>query len=216
MKYKVFVFNPVQENTYLAWDEASGEAAIIDSGMWMESECKQIEAFLADGRLRLKYALQTHTHFDHIFGLGFIHERYGVQPMCHADDADVYKQQPALTQQFGLRLAEPLPAMARLLNDGDQLQLGHTALRVIHTPGHTPGCCCYHCEEAALLFAGDTLFRAGIGRTDLPGGDFDAEIESIRQRLFSLPEDTVVLPGHGPSSAIGWEKRNNPYVTSAD
>lgn len=215
MKHKVFVFNPVQENTYLAWDETSGEAAIIDSGMWMESECKQIEAFIADNGLQLKYALQTHTHFDHIFGLGFISERYGVQPMCHTDDAAIYARQPELTQQFGLRLAEPLPAMARLLNDGDQVQLGHTALRVIHTPGHTPGGCCYHCEEAALLFAGDTLFRAGIGRTDLPGGDFDTEIESIRQRLFSLPEDTVVLSGHGPSSTIGWEKRNNPYVTFA-
>lgn len=212
MKYQVFVVNPIQENTYIVWDEPSGEAAIIDAGMWQPSECRRIAAFIAQEKLTLRYALQTHTHFDHIFGLGFIQRQYGLAPCCHSADVGNYLSQPAMMRDFGMDLSEPLPSVGRTLHDGETLHLGTASLRVIHTPGHTPGGVCYYAEGDGLLFCGDTLFQSSIGRTDLPGGNMAEEIQSIRQKLFVLPDETTALPGHGQPTNIGWEKQNNLYV----
>ena len=213
MKYQALVSNPLEENTYLVWDEKSGEAAIIDAGMWCDEEYRQVESFIAAHHLTLKYALLTHAHFDHIYGLSFIRHRYDILPMCHADDVGTYQSQPDMMREFGIELQEPLPPFARLLADGDVITLGEDlSLSVIHTPGHTPGGCCFYDKEDGVLFSGDTLFRASVGRTDLPGGNPVAEFQSIRQRILTLPPDTQILPGHGPHSTIAWEQQNNPYV----
>lgn len=212
MNYKSFTFNPVQENTYLIWDEETLEAAIVDAGTHSKYEEQALWESIESLGLKMKYALQTHAHFDHTFGLAFISQTFGLNPILHADEADVYKQMPAMAMRFGLDMDDKMPPIGKLLQDGDELQLGKTSIRLIHTPGHTPGSSSFYISDAGLLLSGDTLFRQSIGRTDLPGGSFETEMDSIKNKLFTLPDDTNVLPGHGPSTTIGWEKQNNPFV----
>lgn len=212
MKYQSFTFNPVQENTYLLWDEQTLEAAIVDTGAWDRQEEQSLAGSIEALGLKLKYVLQTHAHFDHTFGLPFVHRTYGLKPILHKDEADVYRQMPSMAARFGLNMGGGMPAIGQLLSDGDELLLGTTAVRLIHTPGHTPGSSVFYIPDAGLLFSGDTLFRESIGRTDLPGGSDEDELDSIKNKLFCLPDDTVVLTGHGPSTTIGWEKQNNPYA----
>lgn len=212
MKYQSFTFNPVQENTYLLWDEQTLEAAIVDTGAWDRQEEQSLAGSIEALGLKLKYVLQTHAHFDHTFGLPFVHRTYGLKPVFHKDEADVYRQMPSMAARFGLNMGGGMPAIGQLLSDGDELLLGTTAVRLIHTPGHTPGSSVFYIPDAGLLFSGDTLFRESIGRTDLPGGSYEDELDSIKNKLFCLPDDTVVLTGHGPSTTIGWEKQNNPYA----
>lgn len=212
MKYQSFTFNPVQENTYLLWDEQTLEAAIVDTGAWDRQEEQSLAGSIEALGLKLKYVLQTHAHFDHTFGLPFVHRTYGLKPIFHKDEADVYRQMPSMAARFGLNMGGGMPAIGQLLSDGDELLLGTTAVRLIHTPGHTPGSSVFYIPDAGLLFSGDTLFRESIGRTDLPGGSYEDELDSIKNKLFCLPDDTEVLTGHGPSTTIGWEKKNNPYA----
>ncbi len=212
MKYISFTFNPIQENSYLIWDEQTLEAAIVDCGAWNRQEEQSLAGCIEAHGLKMKYALQTHAHFDHTFGLPFLHRTYGLRPVMHIDEADTYRQMPGMAAQFGLNIGGGMPAIERLMNDGDTVMLGETAIRFIHTPGHTPGSASLFIPDAQLLFSGDTLFQGSIGRTDLPGGDFEAEMDSIKNKLFRLPEETVVLCGHGPSTTIGEEKLHNYYV----
>ena len=212
MKYQTFTFNPVQENTYLLWDEETLEAAIVDAGTWNRQEEQMLEGSIAAHGLKMKYALQTHAHFDHTFGLPFVYRTYGLRPIFHVDEEKTYKQMPGMAAQFGMTIGGGMPPIERLLNDGAELRLGETAIRLIHTPGHTPGSASLYIPDAKLLLSGDTLFCQGIGRTDLPGGNFEAELDSIKNKLFRLPDDTAVLSGHGPATTIGWEKRNNYYI----
>lgn len=162
--------------------------------------------------LKMKYALQTHAHFDHTFGLPFVYRTYGLRPIFHVDEEKTYQQMPGMAAQFGLTIGGGMPPIERLLNDGAELRLGETVIRLIHTPGHTPGSASLYIPDARLLLSGDTLFQGSIGRTDLPGGNFEAEIDSIKNKLFRLPDDTTVLSGHGPATTIGWEKKHNYYI----
>ena len=212
MKYQSFTFNPVQENTYLLWDEQTLEAAIVDTGAWDRQEEQSLAGSIEALGLNLKYALQTHAHFDHTFGLPFVHRTYGLKPVFHKDEVDIYRQMPSMAARFGLNMGGGMPPIGQLLSDGDELLLGTTVIRLIHTPGHTSGSSAFYIPEAGLLFSGDTLFQQSIGRTDLPGGSYEDELDSIKNKLFCLPDDTKVLPGHGPSTTIGWEKQNNPYA----
>lgn len=211
MKYQSFTFNPIQENTYLLWDEETLEAAIIDTGTWNRQEEQMLEGSIKALGLKMKYALQTHAHFDHTFGLPFIYRTYGLKPIFHVDDAETYHEMPKLGVRFGLTISG-MPPIGQLLNDGAELSLGATAIRLIHTPGHTPGSAAFYVPAEGLVFSGDTLFRQSIGRTDLPGGNYETELNSIHERLFTLPDDTVVLSGHGPATTIGWEKKHNYCV----
>ena len=208
MKYQSFTFNPIQENTYLLWDEGTLEAAIIDSGTWNRQEEQMLEGSIKALGLKMKYALQTHAHFDHTFGLPFIYRTYGLKPIFHVDDAETYRDMPKLGVRFGLTISG-MPPIGQLLNDGAELTLGTTIIRLIHTPGHTPGSAAFYVPADGLVFCGDTLFRQSIGRTDLPGGNYETELNSIHDKLFALPDDTVVLSGHGPATTIGWEKKHN-------
>lgn len=209
MKYISFTFNPIQENTYLLWDEQTLEAAIVDCGVWNRQEEQSLAGCIEAHGLKMKYALQTHAHFDHTYGLPFVFRTYGLKPIFHADEEETYRQMPMMAAQFGLTIGGAMPPIERLMNDGEEVRLGQTAIRFIHTPGHTPGSASLYIPGERLLLSGDTLFRQSVGRTDLPGGDWEAELSSIRDKLFQLPDETEVLCGHGPATTIGWEKMHN-------
>ena len=212
MKNISFTFNPLQENTFLLWDETTLEAAIVDPGVWNRQEEQSLEGSIKAHNLKMKFALQTHAHFDHTFGLPFIYRTYKLKPVFHVEEAETYRQMPAMAAQFGLNIGGGMPPIGQLLNDGDQLKLGETVIQIIHTPGHTPGSASFYIPSEKLLLCGDTLFLGSIGRTDLPGGNFEAEMDSIKNKLFTLPDDTTVLCGHGPTTTIGYEKQNNYYI----
>jgi glyoxylase-like metal-dependent hydrolase (beta-lactamase superfamily II) len=211
--YKRFVVNPVEENCYIIWDDNSHEGAVIDCGAWSKDEHRQIASFIREHGITLKYALQTHMNFDHCLGLGQIASCYGLTPMCHPADVPVYEGAPDMVQKwFRVDISDMLPEVDPCISESYALNLGDNAIQVLHTPGHTPGGVCYYIPQARIVITGDTLFRMGIGRTDLPGGDYRQELESIENKIFTLPADTKVLPGHGPESSVGEEMNANPYI----
>lgn len=211
--YKRFVVNPVEENCYIIWDDNSHEGAVIDCGAWSKDEHRQIANFIREHGITLKYALQSHMHFDHCLGLGQIASSYGLTPMCHPADVPVYEGAPDMVQKwFRVDISDMLPEVDPCISESHALNLGDNAIQVLHTPGHTPGGVCYYIPQARIVITGDTLFRMGIGRTDLPGGDYRQELESIENKIFTLPADTKVLPGHGPESSVGEELNANPYI----
>lgn len=215
MNIKTFTVNDFWENCYLLWDEDSKETAIIDCGAYTQSEWETINNTITQLDLKPKYALQTHCHFDHIMGLGFVNKAYGLVPMYHKLEEMVYKAMPQMAAQFGLAFPDNLPQEKILLDNGQKLTLGNNTLCVIHTPGHTPGGVCFHIATDNILFSGDTLFRGNVGRTDL-GGDMHQERQSIRNKILTLPEQTKVYTGHGPSTTVAWEKVHNPYANMGE
>ena len=212
MLTKAFIFNPVGENTYIIWDEETREAAIIDAGMSNNRENTAVSQFITENNLQLKYALQTHMHFDHIWGLSFIKETYGLNPLCHKSEDSIYADVPEMTSMFRLSMNWNLPNIERYIDEGETILLGNTSIKVLFTPGHTPGGLSYYIESAHTIFTGDTLFQGSIGRTDLPGGNLPQELESIKNKIITLPADTIIYSGHGPKSNVGWELKNNPYL----
>ena len=212
MLTKAFTFNPVGENTYLIWDEETKEAAIIDAGMSNNRENAAVSEFITKENLQLKYALQTHMHFDHVWGLSYIKETYNLRPLCHAADEIIYSQAPEMTGMFRLSMNWNLPAIGRYIEEGEIIQLGKTSIQVLHTPGHTPGGLSFYIESDHIIFTGDTLFQGSVGRTDLPGGNLEEEINSIKTKILTLPSDTIIYSGHGPKSSVEWEKKHNPFL----
>lgn len=212
MLTKAFLFNPVGENTYLIWDEETKEAAIIDAGMSNNRENAAVSEFITKENLQLKYALQTHMHFDHVWGLSYIKETYNLRPLCHAADEIIYSQAPEMTGMFRLSMNWNLPAIGRYIEEGEIIQLGKTSIQVLHTPGHTPGGLSFYIESDHIIFTGDTLFQGSVGRTDLPGGNLEEEINSIKTKMLTLPSDTIIYSGHGPKSSVEWEKKHNPFL----
>lgn len=212
MLTKTFLFNPVGENTYLIWDEETKEAAIIDAGMSNNRENAAVSEFITKENLQLKYALQTHMHFDHVWGLSYIKETYNLRPLCHAADEIIYSQAPEMTGMFRLSMNWNLPAIGRYIEEGEIIQLGKTSIQVLHTPGHTPGGLSFYIESDHIIFTGDTLFQGSVGRTDLPGGNLEEEINSIKNKILTLPTDTIIYSGHGPKSSVEWEKKHNPFL----
>lgn len=207
-----FTVNPLRENCYVLHDDTL-EGVIIDCGALSPHEQADIRTYIEAQGIRLRYALQTHMHFDHVFGLDFLHQTYNLQPRCHAAEHEVYAQNPSLALQLcGLHLPLPQVPLGPPLAHGEILLFGQTFLHVLHTPGHTPGGVCFHCKEHALLFTGDTLFQGSIGRTDTPLGSLTQEIASIRTHLLPLPPDTRIYPGHGDETTIRIEKEENPYL----
>ena len=212
MQIRRFVANPIGENCYVLWDE-SKECAIIDCGALGTEKQQRISQFIADNGLMPRLALQTHMHFDHIFGLPFLSRDSGLKPRYHAGDQKIYDAAAAMSRDwFGMDMEQPLPQAETYLSDNEELHFGNTTLRVLHTPGHTPGGVTFFEPQTKSAFTGDTLFAGSIGRTDLPDGDFETELSSIRERLFTLPPEAIVYPGHGPSSTIADEGLHNPYI----
>lgn len=207
MKYEVFVLLPGYEtNTYLVWDETSKEAALIDPA----NESSHLAEFIISESLKVKYIINTHGHADHIGGNSYFQKLYsGAKLAIHQLDASSLAcSRSNLSEFIGSPVISPEPDM--ILEDGDVLFLGKNEMKIIHCPGHTQGGITVYTGN--LLFSGDSLFDHEIGRTDLPGGDYDTLISSINKKLFTLPGDTIVLPGHGPASTIKIEKLENPYA----
>lgn len=196
---------PLGVNCYLAGDEAGREAIIIDPGADAEAIISSVEKL----KLDVKLLVVTHGHFDHTGALKALKDATNAGIAIHKDDAPMLNKKDPIAASFGFSFPVPPPA-DKLLSDGEKITIGKLIFQVIHTPGHTPGCICLLVGNK--LFSGDTLFYSGVGRTDLPGGSTRIIQESIRGRLFTLPDDTVVYPGHGPETTIGQEKQGNPYV----
>lgn len=204
MHIKVFVCNPFQENTYLVWDDEKN-AQLIDPGFYDALEFSRAEKWIRENGLIVRRALNTHLHLDHCIGNGFVKETFGVD--VEAGTADLFLVQNAerQAQMFGLEIPMRIPSTERFLKDGDIVACGEIRLNVLEVPGHSPGGLAFYDAENALLFAGDTLFRNSYGRTDLPGGDEESLFRSVREKLFRLPENTRVFPGHGPTTTIADE-----------
>lgn len=210
---KSFPMNMLEENCYVISDE-TGEAVVIDCGALYEKDRQNIERYVGDRRLNIIHHICTHMHYDHCFGAGFMQERFHTAPEFHIADELIYKGKG--DEIFGsLRQVmrdSILPEAGRYLNEGDEIAFGNHILTVLDTPGHTPGGICFYCEKEKALFSGDSLFQCSIGRTDFPGGDAELLCESIRKKLFTLPDCVTVYPGHGTYTNIGFEKQNNPYI----
>ena len=197
-------------NCYVLSDE-SGEAVVIDAGCFYPEEKQRLKDYLSENNLKLKHVLNTHLHLDHIFGNPFLFQEYGLSPECGQQDEFLLDQASSMARSFGFLYEEKQPALGRYVCEGDTISFGDIELKAFHVPGHSPGSIVYYCKEAACLFSGDVLFYGSIGRTDLKGGNFDELREGICNHLFTLPEETRVYPGHGPSTSIGYEKKNNPF-----
>ena len=201
MKIKKFEFNMFPVNCYILSDE-SGEAVVIDPGCFYPKEKQRLKDYLSENNLTLKHVLCTHLHLDHIFGNPFLFQEYGLRPEGGQQDEFWVDQASAMARNFGFRSEEKQPALGRYIIEGDTITFGDTQLKAFHVPGHSPGSIVFYCEEAACLFAGDVLFQGSIGRADLAGGNFDELREGICSHLFTLPAETRVYPGHGPSTTI--------------
>lgn len=204
-EFVTFPVGPLQCNCSIIWDPSSREAIAVDPG----ADAEKILDFISEQKLSLKAAVHTHAHFDHIGASTEVHSRLKAPLHLHPDDADLWDNLDLQGQAFGFPLKK-IPRWQVDLHDDDSLRFGKFHLKILHTPGHTPGSCSFSCNE--FVFSGDTLFRGSIGRTDLWGGDFAQISKSIKERLYSLDEDTTVICGHGPSTTIGIERRKNAFI----
>lgn len=212
LKVKQFVFNMFGVNTYLVIDSDTREAAVIDPGMYTDAERSEFDDYVKSNDLKIVELINTHLHLDHCFGDNYVRDRYGVKVSANVGDAFLGETLSDQMRRFGGKGQLDGVSIDVSLKDGDVIKVGGGELHVIETPGHSPGGICLYCPQGKFLIAGDTLFRGGVGRTDLPGGDGRALVSSIRNKLFTLPDDTNVLPGHDRFTTIGQEKRSNPYV----
>jgi glyoxylase-like metal-dependent hydrolase (beta-lactamase superfamily II) len=207
---KVFLFNPVQENTYLIYNEEK-DCIIIDPGCYYENEQEKLAGFITENQLKPVLLLNTHCHLDHIFGNKFIAEKYSLTLHIHPLEKKLLEMAPASGLMWNLPF-DNYQGNLEYLVPGKPINLGNDAIRVLFTPGHSPGSVSFYSPENGFVISGDVLFRESIGRTDLPGGDFSVLSRSIIDQLYSLPGETVVYSGHGSSTDINWEKAHNPYV----
>ena len=196
IKLKKWMTNPCEECTHVLSDE-TGEAVIVDCGVYYPNERRHLLEYIEAEHLHPVRLLLTHAHHDHVYGNDLIHEHFGLLPEVH----EIYHEYPY-----------PLPMPEHYLTDDEIIRFGNHKLRVIHTPGHTPGSVFFYCEEAGIAFSGDTLFCKGIGRSDLPGGNKEELQASLKYIKELLPNEMVIYPGHGKKSTIGYEKANNPYL----
>jgi glyoxylase-like metal-dependent hydrolase (beta-lactamase superfamily II) len=210
IKIQQFVFNNFQVNTYILHDE-SGECVIIDAACCDDRENQEVKDFIEKNNLKLVRNLNTHCHVDHVFGNGFIAETFGIYPECHEASVPFLASAGEIALSFGYTI-EKIPSTARFLIDKEKITFGTSALEVLYTPGHADGSVCFYNKEQGFMITGDVLFRDTIGRTDLPTGDFDLLMKSIRERIFTLPDSTLIYPGHGPETTVGYEKQNNPFI----
>ncbi len=210
LQLQSFVFSPIQENTYVLYNEHK-ECAIIDPGCYFDEEKQALKNFIHDNGLKPLLLLNTHCHLDHVFGNKFIAETYGLTLYLHEKEKQVLSFAPT----SGLMYNMPFDNYAGeyiLLKEGDKVSLGSDELLVIEAPGHSPGSICFYCKKQHFVIGGDVLFQRSVGRSDLPGGNPQTLLDSIREKLFVLPDETKVYSGHGPVTSIGEEKKSNPFL----
>lgn len=207
-----FVCNPFQENCYVVSDETL-EAAIIDCGAFYEEERRAVVDYIRSKNLKPIHLIATHAHIDHNFGNDTIYNEFGLRPEVSGKDESLMEKLREQAEQFcNFSLNYEMPSVGRYLSENDTIILGNHRFSVISTPGHTPGSVFYYCKEESLAFSGDTLFRMSIGRTDFEQGSYIDIYKSLKNIASVLPENTTVLPGHGPKTTISDEIRMNPYM----
>ena len=204
-----FLFSPFHENTYVVHE--NGEAIIIDPGCFEKAEEDQLTQFLKDKGLTATRLINTHCHLDHIFGNRFVREHFKLPLEIHPEEKPILEAVDSFASAFGVP-APNSPAADRFIHEGDKVQVGQTNLEVLLTPGHSPGHISLFSREGRYILSADVLFQGGIGRTDLPGGNYDVLINTIQEKLLPLGEDIRVYPGHGPITTIGEEKASNPFL----
>ncbi|MCG8411349.1 MAG: MBL fold metallo-hydrolase [Bacteroidales bacterium] len=209
IKIKTFVFNSFQENTFVLFDETKN-CVIVDPGCSKESEFSLLDQFIEENELEIQSIVNTHCHVDHILGNAYLVNKYKVSSIAHKEDLHLIKRSKDMAAVFGLSLDEP-PVPNHLVDEGDEIKFGNSVLQVKHVPGHSPGSIALYSCTDNFIIVGDVLFAGSIGRTDLPGGDYDTLISSIKEKLFTLDDNVIVYPGHGSSTSIIREKQTNPF-----
>lgn len=207
---KSFTFNPFQENTYVVYDD-QGEAVLIDPGCHNSHERSELEDFILSNELNLRNLLNTHCHIDHVLGNAWAKSRFKIPLWVHEKEIPVLKSVEVYAPNYGFQGFESAEA-DHYLEEGQEFRVGEESLKILFVPGHAPGHVVFYHEKSNQCIAGDTLFRGSIGRTDLPGGNHPLLLEKIKTQLFTLPEQTIIYPGHGPETNIAFEKIHNPFV----
>jgi glyoxylase-like metal-dependent hydrolase (beta-lactamase superfamily II) len=210
IKIEKFVVNPLGENSFIVSDE-TGECIFIDPGFYFGEEHEEIKAYLTENNLKPVKITNTHCHFDHIMGVEFVRNEFTIPLCAHSDDAFWIGNAVEQAKRFGFNM-NPVQPINEFLVENETIKFGNTELVVIHVPGHSPGHVVFYNKEAEVLIAGDVLFYGSIGRTDLPGGNYEQLITNIKTKLFVLPDSTKVYCGHGPETTIGFEKSSNPFL----
>jgi hydroxyacylglutathione hydrolase len=207
---KSFEFSPIQENTYILYNEFN-DCIIIDPGCYYDAEKDKLVAFIAENKLNPTMLINTHCHLDHVFGNKFIAEKYNLTLQMHENEKSVLAFAPTSGLMYNIPF-DNYEGDFIYLNEGDTIKLGEDELNVLLTPGHSPGSLSFYSAKNNFVIAGDVLFKNSIGRSDLPGGNHEQLIKSIKEKLLVLPSETIVYSGHGPATTIGEEKKNNPYL----
>lgn len=209
MQVQIFTFNAFQENTYILFDETK-EAIIIDPGCYEKSEQVELSNFIESQELKVVRLVNTHCHMDHVLGNSFVKHKYDVGLEIHEIEEQVLEAVKTVGPVYGFPMYQPAESDNYLV-EGTSFTFGNTELKILFVPGHAPGHIAFYNEKESICIAGDVLFRESIGRTDLPGGNFDTLIQSIHSQLFTLPDHVTIYPGHGPETTIGHEKQYNPF-----
>jgi glyoxylase-like metal-dependent hydrolase (beta-lactamase superfamily II) len=208
---KTFVFNPFQENTFVLHDE-TGECIIVDAGCYEPQERTKISNYISDNNLTCIKLIHTHCHVDHVLGNAYIVSKYKPEIIAHKSDEFLITDSKKHGIVFGFTVEQPFYA-TNYVEEGTDITFGNSYLQVLHVPGHSPGSLAFYSPQQHFVITGDVLFKGSIGRTDLPGGNYDLLMDSISKKLMSLPPDTIVFPGHGPATTIHEEALSNPFLS---
>ncbi|MFO7668259.1 MAG: MBL fold metallo-hydrolase [Bacteroidales bacterium] len=210
IRTEAVLFNDFQVNTYLVWDETR-DCLVIDPAFYSTEEQESFLSLLSEMGLTITGQLNTHCHVDHILGVKFMSSKFGCPIRAHIEELQIIRNAPLMGSLFGWNI-EPIEGIDNYLEEDQMVPVGNHTLKILHVPGHSPGSIALYSLEGRFVITGDALFRGSIGRTDLPGGNYDTLIGSIGNKLLTLPPETVVHPGHGPSSTIGLERSANPFL----
>lgn len=210
LQIETFTFNPFQENAYVLSNE-HGEAIIIDPGTYFPAEAQTLKDYILRAGLQPKVLINTHCHLDHVFGNQWVSECYNLELWMHPNEEEMLVNANKSSEKYGLPF-DNYRGKINFIQEGETIQLGEDRLEIILVPGHSPGSICLYCKAQNFIIGGDVLFRESIGRTDLYKGNHEELLQSIKEKMLILPTETVVYPGHGPKTTIGYEKQNNPFL----
>lgn len=212
MNIKIFEFNPIAVNTYVLYDE-TGECVIVDPACFFPHEQQELLKFINEKKLVVKHLLNTHLHFDHVFGVNFIEAQFDVKMKAHKADKFLLANMEQQMVMFGFPAnGDYIPTLTNYIDENDIIEFGNQKLTIMHVPGHSPGSLVFYNKQEGVVVSGDVLFNGSIGRTDLPQGDHNSLIDGIKRKILTLPDNTVVYPGHGPATSVEGEKRINPFL----
>lgn len=208
---KTFTVNPFSMNCYIYWDEKSKEGVIIDPGAYEDFEKEEILNYIQTNAIDIKLILNTHGHIDHILGNDWAKKTFNVPLLMHKDDMPLIEKAPEQGAMFGVVFPKP-PEPDKFIDETDTIKFAGSEFKIIHTPGHSPGSVCFIDEKEKIIFGGDVVFRGSIGRTDLWMGDIDVLLDSIKNKIFSYPDDFIIYAGHMEETSVGEERENNPFL----